>query len=202
MSGRKASQQDAGPFERHLDGDVRDLIAAYPLAWVVARGTENASLLPLLGEYGDCGELKTLLGHLSRRNPLFASLVAAPSATILIYGPQGYISPDHAERRDWGPTWNYAQLVIAANVEILPDAADEALSRLVSAMEGDRWSHVELGTRYVGMAGAVVAFRARVTAVTARFKLGQDEDPAVFDAIIRNHPDAALVTWMRRFRRT
>ena len=34
----------------------------------------------------------------------------------------------HAGRRNWGPTWNYAQLVIAAEVEFLPDGGDQALA--------------------------------------------------------------------------
>jgi transcriptional regulator len=188
-------------FERHGDADLRDLIADYPLAWVVARGSSTASLLPLLGEYDGEGRLVSLLGHMGRRNALFATLAADPAATILFNGPNAYVSPDHAERRDWGPTWNYAQATVAAEVTFLPEAGDEALARLVDAMERGRWTHEELGARYAGMAQAIVAFRARVTGVEARFKLGQDEAPEVFEAICRNHPDAALVRWMRRFAR-
>lgn len=184
-------------FHRHSSADVRDLIAEYPLAWVSA-GTD-ASLLPLLGEYDDEGRLTGLLGHMARRNPLRARLAAAPAANLLFTGPQGYVSPAHAQRQNWGPTWNYAKLVIGAQVEFLPDGIDEALTALTYAMEGDGWTAAELGPRYAGMAAAVIAFRARVISVTGRFKLGQDEAPEVFAAICRNHPDAGLVRWMRRF---
>lgn len=187
-------------FDRYTPADVRDLIADHPLAWVSAGA--DASLLPLLGEYDADGQLVSLLGHMARRNPLHARLMAAPRASILVTGPQGYVSPAQAERRNWAPTWNYAKLVIAAEVEFLPDTADDALAALTFAMEGDRWTSAELGPRYAGMVAAVVAFRARVVSITGRFKLGQDEAPDVFEAICRNHPDAALVAWMRRFRQS
>ena len=188
-------------FSQFEAADVRDLIAEYPLAWVVARGTAEASLLPLLGEYDEAGGLVRLLGHLGRRNPLHARLREASAATILFNGPQGYVSPDHAGLRDWGPTWNYAQLTIAADVVFEPERTEEALATLVSAMEGDRWSSAELGDRYAGMTGAIIGFRAHVATLDGRFKLGQDERRPVLDAILRNHPDAALVRWMRRFDR-
>lgn len=188
-------------FDRFDDADVRDLIAAYPLAWLVPRGEPGGALLPLLGEYDEAGRLVALLGHMGRRNPLHTRLKADPAATIFVTGPQAYVSPDHAGRRDWGPTWNYAQLVIGTDVAFVPEESGPALAALVQAMEGDRWSHAELGARYSGMAGAIIAFRARVTSLAGRFKLGQDENDATFEAICHSHPDAALVTWMRRFRR-
>jgi transcriptional regulator len=189
------------PFEQFTRDDVRDLISEFPLAWLVARGESKASLLPLLGEYDDAGELVSLLGHLARRNPLVALLSDAPAATILINGPHGYVSPDQAERRDWGPTWNYAQLTIAADMRFLDGEIDTALDALIRAMEGDRWTSAQLGPRYAGMARAVIPFRAHVTGVSGRFKLGQDEDRDTLAAILRNHHDPTLTRWMRRFDR-
>lgn len=181
--------------------DVRDLLAEHPLAWVVSRRSGEASLLPLLGEYDDDGRLIRLLGHMGRRNPLFADLTANPRVTILVNGPHAYVSPEHAELRDWGPTWNYAQLTVVADVLFEPEQADHALAELTKAMEGDRWTSAELGSRYTGMSGAIVAFRAHVAELKGRFKLGQDERREVFATIVRNHPDASLVRWMKRFAR-
>lgn len=188
-------------FATFEPSDVRDLLAEFPLAWVIAREGGAASLLPLLGEYDDDGRLVSLLGHMGRRNALHAQLMQAPAATILVNGPQGYVSPDHAGRRGWGPTWNYAQLTIGATVTFLPDATDHAIDTLVHAMEEDRWSRAELGERYDGMARAIIAFRARVDSLSGRFKLGQDEDPATFANIVESHPDSLLTRWMRRFHR-
>lgn len=199
--GQTSAGGAASPFEQYDDGDVRDLIAEYPLAWVTADTGPEASLLPLLGEYDANGRLVALLGHMGRRNPLHRRLIADDRARVLVNGPSGYVSPDHAERRDWGPTWNYAQLVAQVRVRFVPEENDAALAALVAAMEGDRWDAGELGPRYAGMAQAIVAFRAEVTSLDGRFKLGQDEQRPVFEAIVRRHPDAALVAWMRRFAR-
>lgn len=201
MHGEGASPPVTEAFATFHAADVRDLIAEYPLAWLVSRGAGAASLLPLLGEYDADGRLQRLLGHMGRRNPLFAQLTADPRATVLVNGPHAYVGPDHAGLRDWGPTWNYAQLAIAAEVAFEPGATDHALGELTRAMEGDRWTAAELGGRYPGMTTAIVAFRAHVTELTGRFKLGQDERPEVFASILRTHPDASLTRWMERLRR-
>jgi transcriptional regulator len=198
----------SGPFDQYGPGDVRDLIAEYPLAWVTAAPSAGASdretaprasLLPLLGEYDGEGRLVSLLGHMARRNPLHARPDEPMAVTILITGPHGYVSPRQAEKPDWGPSWNYAQLVIDAELTFLPDETAPAITALVEMMEDGRWTTDQLGARYVGLLGAIVGFRARVRTLSATFKLGQDESRPVFEALCRNHPDPALVRWMRRF---
>nr|WP_299905685.1 FMN-binding negative transcriptional regulator [Sphingomonas bacterium] len=194
----------SGRFEGFDPADVRDLIAEFPLAWVCAPcgDTETASLLPLLGEFSDAGELTHLFGHMSRGNPLCERLGKDPEVLILFQGPQAYISPTHAGRRDWAPTWNYAQLRIAARVTFLPDETPLALLSLVSAMEGGLdhpWDVAELGDRYVPMQGAIIAFRAEVTVLSGKFKLGQDEEVETLQNIFETLPDQATVRWMRRF---
>jgi len=192
------------PFARFGHGDVRALIEDYPLAWVVASGGdgEESTLLPLVGVYGDDGRLIELIGHMARANPLHAALVRDPRATILVKGPDGYVSPDQVGRRDWGPTWNYAQLRIGAEIAFTPDETSEALDVLIDAVERDRpqpWRSEELGARYPGMLRAIIGFRAKVVSLRGKFKLGQDEADADFAAICANTDDEALVRWMRRF---
>jgi len=191
------------PFDRYGAADVADLIREYPLAWVVARagGAVGASLLPLLVETGADGAVVTLVGHMARRNPLFAALTADPGALILFTGPNGYVSPNTVGDRNWGPTWNYAQVRVEAEVTFVPEENDAALAALTAAMERGQpapWQVAEIGDRYDGMAAAIIAFRARVTRLEARFKLGQDERPAVLAAILAGQGDADLVRWMRR----
>lgn len=192
------------PFTRYLPADVRDLIAEYPLAWVCAAGGEadQASLLPLLGEYDEEGRLVRLLGHMARRNPLAERLLADPRVLILFNGPHAYISPEHAGLRDWAPTWTFAQLRIEAELVFEPEHTGQALAELVDTMESGRiapWAVSELGARYPGMAAAIIGFRARVTKVLGQFKLGQDERPDVLEAILASIDDPALCRWMRRF---
>lgn len=200
----KQSVPEGSVFERFSDQDIRDLIAEFPLAWVCARDglAEHASLLPLIGEYDAAGRLTHLVGHHSRRNALMAVFSADPRAFILFKGPDGYISPADAGSRTWGPTWNYAELRIEADISFGDISGDEALSVLTDTMEATRpepWRTAELGERYAGMRDRIIGFRARVIKLRGRFKLGQDERPETLRNILANVRDPALARWMRRF---
>lgn len=198
-----ADQAVRGPFERFDDVDVHALVTEYPLAWVTARHNGAvASLLPLIGVYDDAGRLTELIGHLARSNPLYAMLSAQPNVTLLFRGPEGYMSPEHAGLGDWAPTWNYAQLVIKAEIRFDADHTADALDVLIDAMEHGRaspWTTAQMGSRYHGMLDAIIGFRARVIDVQGKFKLAQDERPEVLHALLANHPDPAMRRWIRRF---
>lgn len=201
--GRRTGMNPA--FGRYSLADAQALIAENPLAWVVARGAglDAAAQLPLVIA-PDCGtgpEIATLIGHMSRANPLVAAFERDPSALILFNGPQAYVSPEHAGRRNWAPTWNYAHLRITARIRFTPDATDTALDLLIDAMERGRekpWAAQELGARYDGMRAAIIGFEAQVTGIEGRFKLGQDEQGDTLRSILSRHPDGALVAAMRR----
>ncbi|PJI89997.1 FMN-binding negative transcriptional regulator [Sphingomonas koreensis] len=210
MDGAEASagvtkaQENRPLFERFGDADVRALIEGFPLAWVCGggAGAVEASLLPLIGVYDGEGRLIELIGHLMRSNPLHAALTADPRATILFSGPDAYVSPEHAGRRDWAPTWNYAQVKVGAEIAFDEALTETSLKVLIDAMEAGRaepWSVEELGPRYQGMLTRIIGFRARVTALSGKFKLGQDEDDATLHAILGALPDAQSVAWMKRF---
>ena len=210
MDGAEASagvtkaQENRPLFERFGDADVRALIEGFPLAWVCGggAGAVEASLLPLIGVYDGEGRLIELIGHLMRSNPLHAALTADPRATILFSGPDAYVSPEHAGRRDWAPTWNYAQVKIGAEIAFDEALTETSLKVLIDAMEAGRaepWSVEELGPRYQGMLTRIIGFRARVTALSGKFKLGQDEDDTTLHAILGALPDAQSVAWMKRF---
>jgi transcriptional regulator len=191
-------------FEQFEAEDVRALIAAYPLAWVCATAADGmeASLLPLVGRYDEEGALVELIGHLTRSNPLHAMLKHRPRATILFKGPDAYVSPEHAGKRDWAPTWNFAQVRIEAEVAFGERFTETSLNILIDAMEAGRadpWSADELGPRYNNMLEKIVGFRARVTSLSGRFKLGQDERPEVLRTILESLPDEATAEWMQRF---
>lgn len=204
MNASDNTKYRTGPFSKFAAVDVRALIEAYPLAWVLAPGSDGmaASQLPLIGEYDAEGGLVALIGHLACANPLADQLAAARRATILFSGPDGYVSPEHAGRRDWAPTWNHLHVKIAADIELNPSLTQTSLNLLIDAMECDRaipWHSDEIANRYRGMLQAIIGFRATVTAIVGRFKLGQDERPDTLRAILDSHGDAELTRWMRRF---
>lgn len=192
----------SSPFEVYDHSDVRLLIESCPLAWVCDRGGKAASLLPLVGIFDAEHRLTGLIGHFSRANPLNSALAQSSQANILFSGPQGYVSPRHAGRRDWAPTWNYVQVRIEAEISVEPELTSDALDILIEKMEegaDDPWNSGELGARYDRLLPMIIGFRARVTALHAKFKLGQDERPETLRAILSNMKDEELARWMRRF---
>ena len=68
------------------------------------------------------------------------------------------------------------------------------------AGQASPWTVDRMGARYAQLREHIVAFRAHVHAVSATFKLGQDESPGTFAEIVAGHGDAQLVSWMQRFR--
>ncbi len=185
-------------------GDVEALIAEFPLAWVAPRDDDAAALatlLPMLAQTDAEGQVVSLLGHMARRNPLYAALEVHPSALLLFTGPQAYVSPGLVSTPTWAPTWNYAQVRIEAEIRFRPDLGHEALERLTRFMDAPDqtgWSPRDVGPRYVSMEQAIIAFEARVTGLFSKFKLGQDEDDMSLREILASHPDPVLTRWMRR----
>jgi transcriptional regulator len=190
-------------FQPRKIAHIADLIASYPLAWVVSQGPAGhaATPLPLLAETADDGTVISLFGHFARSNPQVEIVARQPEAMILFQGPQGYIAPRLVSRQDWGPTWNYAVVRFDVEIALVPEENDAALARLAAALEGDRrepWRPDMLGPRYTEMAPRIVAFRGTVRATHARFKLGQDEAPDTFEEIVDGLGEGPLAQWMRK----
>ena len=191
----------ASPFAQYTPADVRQLIEDYPLAWVVSGDGAQAGQLPLVGVFDSLDRLTGLIGHFPAAHPLGAALQHTPRATLLFTGPQGYVSPTHAGRRDWGPTWNFAHVQVRADITVEPAFTAEAVDILVEQMErpfAQPWQAHELGARYAAMLPRIIGFRAQVTALEARFKLGQDERVDTLQHILAALPSAKLLRWMRR----
>ncbi len=202
MTGTMPASPPPTPFEEYGDGDIRHLVESYPLAWVVPASGGAASQLPLIGIFDAENRMTELIGHFALRNPLGAALAADKRATILFSGPDGYISPQQAGNRQWGPTWNYAQAEISTEISVEPELTEEALRLLIDKVEANSarpWSASELGARYHKMLPLIVGFRAHVKHIRGRFKLGQDEAPETLNTILQNMHNPDLAAWMRRF---
>ena len=191
-------------FEPRTQADLLKLIGEYPLAWVVSADSSGfcATPLPMLAEPGPDGGTASLLGHFALSNPHVAMLRAAPQATILFMGPQGYISPELISKPGWAPTWNYAMAQFDVQIEFVPQENSQALEKLVYWMERERqvpWTVARMGARYERMAQKIVAFRAQIQRVRGRFKLGQDESQQTRTEILQKLDNADLVRWMADF---
>jgi len=185
--------------------DIRRLIEACPLCWVVSgEGDErHATPLPLLPEPDGEGRVTSLLGHFARSNPQQKALEEDGHATILCMGPNGYISPNLVSNPTWGPTWNYAVSRFETEIHFVPQENDDALHRLAAALEGtgsDRWTPARMAERYEELKPHIIAFRAVVLETHPRFKLGQDENDATFKDIVDGLSNRTLADWMIRTR--
>ena len=190
-------------FDAPSPDDVRMLMDAFPLAWVVSADTSGevlSSQVPLLPLPEKCGEVTGLLGHLSRNNPLVARFREWPTAAILFQGPDAYASPSWYANRDCAPTWLYVNATCTVDVALREDLTDHALERLVERMEQDRperWNLAEIGHRYRSLQQRVIAFTATIRATKARFKLAQDEPPEVVRSTIEALGSHTIADWLR-----
>jgi len=196
-------------FRARSTDDLVELVRQQPLAWIVsgAAGALSATPLPVQLTCDAEGRPHKILGHFARRNPHLAAIAADRRATVLLIGPQGYISPSWFADRSQAPTWNYGCAIFDVKVTLRDTPADarELLEGLVDQVEGGRpgrWRIDEMGERYERLAANIVGFEADVIHVRSKFKLGQDERDDVFADILRGLDildDPVLSRWMRRF---
>lgn len=199
----------SSPFTFRHPSDLADLVQQFPLAWVVTgqAGSLGATPLPLQLECDQAGAPVRLLGRFGRRNPQVEALRRDPHATILVLGPEGYISPSWFRDRSRAPTWNYACAVFDVEIELRDTTADaeallEGLTAQVEAGRPSPWRVEEVGPRHERLVQGVVGFHAHVRSVRGTFKLGQDERDDVLHDILRALDitgQAPLARWMRRF---
>ncbi|MCH7862180.1 FMN-binding negative transcriptional regulator [Sphingomonas sp. NPDC092331] len=189
------------PFAPRSPEDIATLLRTAPLAWLVSvdpAGEVLSSQLPLLVLPPEEGEM-LLLGHMARTNPLVARLGERPRAAILFQGPNAYVSPSWYADRDSAPTWIYVNATLTADVTLREDLTDRALNLLVHQMEQgrpERWRVTEIAHRYAALRDRVIGFTAKVVKVDARFKLAQDEPPAVVRETLAHLEEDALIRWV------
>lgn len=191
------------PFVPAGPADVAAMARAQPLALVVSGGAGEHAVtpLPLLVETDADGAVTGFFGHFARSNRQVAMIEAEPRALILFQGPQAYVPPAWVSDPTWAPTWNYALARFEVEIRLVPEENERSIVELAQALEGDRWTPAEMGPRFHAMLPRIVAFRARVTASEAKFKLGQDERDQTFGEIVEALGDGPLTTMMKAARR-
>lgn len=173
------------PSASELDRLVRE----YPLAHVVSwKGDQVAATpLPLIRDTSTDHTvgIAAFIGHFSRHNPQ-VDLVRSGALSLAIFtGPHAYISPSWLTDRTQAPTWNFATAQFRIDIELIdkPAFAREAVYLLSAQMEEGRpkaWNPAEMHGRFDRLLDGVIPFRARVTGLKAKFKLGQNERRDVF----------------------
>jgi len=186
--------------------EIAAFVREQKLALVVSSAGDEAltTPLPLLTQTDASGAVTSFLGHFALSNPQVELVRREPRALILFQGPHAYIRPGWVSRPGWAPTWNYMLAQFQVRISLLPQANDEAIRALVTALEGDApdsWRVERVGQRYASMVQRVVAFRAEVLSSRGRFKLGQDEADDTFAQIVAALGDDPLADRMRQRRK-
>ncbi len=175
------------PYHAQPDTAVlRALIDAHPLgAWVCqSRDGLVANHIPFLLDRSR-GAAGTLLGHVSRANPVWLQLEAGAQSVVLFQGPQSYITPGwYPSRLEHGkvvPTWNYA----VAHVHGVARAVDDKdwlrdmLTRLTAANEASMkmpWKVTDAPGDFIDrLLGAVVGIEIPIDRIVGKLKVSQDE---------------------------
>lgn len=127
-----------GKFAPLRVGDIVQLARESPLAWLVS--PLYATVLPILARTDATTAVTEVRGHFSRANPQHAELEDNPRATILLMGPNSYMSPSWLSDRTQAPTWMYAAVRFSVEIELIADSAgiERHLGELVKAMEHGR----------------------------------------------------------------
>jgi len=153
---------------------------AFGAVVAVDGGRPVASHVPLLVT-GD-GAHRSIEFHLARANPLHEVIAAAPQVTVVVSGPDAYISPDWYTSEDQVPTWNYIAAHIDGTARPMPPerahAHVEAMSLAFESRLAPKkpWSTSKMAERRLAMMlSAIVPIEIEVQSIEASFKLSQNK---------------------------
>lgn len=191
------------------------LIQAHPLGAWVCTGTEGliANHVPFLLDRSR-GPFGTLVGHVSRANPVWRALAGGGASVVMFQGPDAYITPGwYPGKTAHGkvvPTWNY----VVAHAHGVARAIDDRdwllamLGRLTHAHEAGRaepWQVADAPAGYIdGLLRAIVGIEIPIDRLEGKLKASQDEDLPDRHGTVRGLQQMpgdnaqAMADWVRR----
>lgn len=198
------------PAFRETDAATQQaFIAAHPLGLLISGGAAGVLANPIpFALYPGEGPYGTLRAHLSRGNPQWKELVAAPEVLIVFQGAEHYITPSwYAQKAIDGkvvPTWNYAVVQARGSAQIVEDAAWllANVSALTDQQEGRRarpWSVTDAPDSFVAaQLKGIVGIEIAITSLEGKFKASQNRPEADRHGVVEGlsgetSPDAAAM---------
>jgi len=143
------------------------------------------------------GEKLYLVSHMAKANPQWQNF-ADNELLIIFQGPHAYISPQHYEKQQNVPTWNYIAVHAYGKARIIDKEGDviNLMERTIHTFEKefyDQWK--TLSPAYIsGMLKAIVAFEIEVTKLEGKYKLSQNktknEQQRIINAFEKNEDSA------------
>ncbi|MGM7671567.1 FMN-binding negative transcriptional regulator [Microbacterium sp. A93] len=170
---------------------IRALVRENPWASIVSfvpgKGLVASHYPILLDEDADG---IVLLSHVGRPDERLHEL-GGHEAMVIIYGPQGYVSPGWYDSSPAVPTWNFVVAHLYGTPEILSDAENlQVLEKLVAHFENPLPEPYLMNRTLENAAYAerivhgTVGFRMRVERFEAKDKMSQDKPAEVVDRVI------------------
>ncbi|MBE7179408.1 MAG: FMN-binding negative transcriptional regulator, partial [Mucilaginibacter polytrichastri] len=141
----------------------------------LVNGRPEATHLPfVIGRRN--GEL-LLQAHFAKANAQWKS-IGEGEALVIFIGPHAYISPQHYEKEQNVPTWNYIAVHAYGRATILPDDAQAlaVLEKSIASFEPayqQQWDQLDEGYRQKMLKG-IVAFEIVVSDLQGKKKLSQN----------------------------
>lgn len=180
-------------FEEISSAEIASVVAAFPLACIVAQTSEGliANHLPLLA-----GADGTLIGHAALANDMHRLIGDGQEVLAIFRGEDAYVSPNFypskPEHHRHVPTWNYQVVHIYGAITFQHDertkrAAVGLLTKLHERrVNGDNaWRMADAPGDYIEqMLASIVAFRLTVTRTLAKSKLSQNRDDRDYQGAI------------------
>lgn len=170
---------------------IRALVRENPWVTIVSAVPGNGLIVshyPVLLEEDADGIV--LVSHVGRPDERQHEL-GQHEVVVIVYGPQGYVSPSWYDASPAVPTWNFATAHLYGTPEILSDEENlQILERLVAHFEGPlpepylmnrTLENADYAARIVH---GTVGFRLRVQRFEAKEKMSQDKPAAVVERVI------------------
>jgi len=143
----------------------------------------EANHVPMLID-GAAGPNGTLIGHVSRGNPVWRAARNDTETLAIFLGPNGYITPSwYPTKRETGkvvPTWNYASVHVYGRIEFFEDSERllGVVRRLTDRHEAGRarpWAVSDAPADYIaGMLKGIVGFALPIARLQGKWKMSQN----------------------------
>jgi transcriptional regulator len=162
------------------------LMTAHPLgAWVCLGDQELiANPIPFWLDRSR-GPLGTLVGHVSRANPVWRELAEPRASVVMFQGPQAYITPNwypsHAGDGRVVPTWNYATAHAHGQAHAFDDRDRllALLNQLTAAHEASQakpWQLADMPASFLAdLLRGIVGIEIPIDRLEGKLKASQDE---------------------------
>lgn len=174
---------------------LHDLIREHGLATLVTLGPAGltADHIPMEVDAA-VGSFGTLVGHVSRANPLWRLAAEGTEALAVFQGPQTYVTPAwYATKQETGkvvPTWNYAVVHAHGPLRAIEDRAwlRAFVERLTNRYESGRpepWRVTDAPDDYIeGMLKGIVGIEIPIARLEGKWKVSQNRPAADREGIV------------------